>query len=170
MKNWFIIFIKRYMFLIMAGYLRKLVSLEQALKQAIRDLGDEGIKEVTNKSHSHFRKCSDENNPENNIHHKDSVEIDKECLRRGMGQPMLEAHESMLRVADLKLGKLDNASNTLINIGGRIGRLMEPTQKAMSPGSESGSKFSQSEKEKVYKSIKDVEDKILELKALIDKN
>ena len=70
MKNWFIIFIKRYMFLIMAGYLRKLVSLEQALKQAIRDLGDEGIKEVTNKSHSHFRKCSDENNPENNIHHK----------------------------------------------------------------------------------------------------
>ena len=51
MKNWFIIFIKRYMFLIMAGYLRKLVSLEQALKQTIRDLGDEGIKEVTNKNH-----------------------------------------------------------------------------------------------------------------------
>ena len=53
MKNWFIIFIKRYMFLIMAGYLRKLVSLEQALKQAIRDLGDEGIKEVTNKKTRH---------------------------------------------------------------------------------------------------------------------
>ena len=53
-KHEFIIFIKIYMFLIMAGYLRKLVSLEQALKQEIRDLGDEGIKEVTNKSHSHL--------------------------------------------------------------------------------------------------------------------
>ena len=150
--------------------IREPLSIEQVLSNVIQKLDENDIKNITNKSVSHFRKCSDENNPENNIHHKDSVEIDKECLRRGMGQPMLEAHESMLRVADLKLGKLDNASNTLINIGGRIGRLMETTQKAMSPGSESGSKFSQSEKEKVYKSIKDVEDKILELKALIDKN
>ena len=46
----------------MAGYLRKLISLENALKNAINDLKDEGLKEATGKSASHFRKCTDLNN------------------------------------------------------------------------------------------------------------
>jgi hypothetical protein len=54
----------------MAGYLRKLISLEQALKEVIRDLKDSGLKEATNKSESHFRKCSDEKDKDHNIHHQ----------------------------------------------------------------------------------------------------
>ena len=59
----------------MAGYLRKLISLENALKNAINDLKDEGLKEATGKSESHFRKCTDENNKDNNIITKTQLKL-----------------------------------------------------------------------------------------------
>ena len=49
----------------MAGYTRKLISLELALKEIIKNLKEEGLKKATNKSESHFRKCSDENEKNN---------------------------------------------------------------------------------------------------------
>ena len=154
----------------MAGYLRKLISLENALKNAINDLKDEGLKEATGKSESHFRKCTDEKNKDNNIHHKDSIEIDKYCLRKGFGSPMLTAHESILETEKIKLNRFEDASNTLINIGAKIGRLMEATQKAIGDDSDMGKNLSQKEKQSIHKSIDEVEEKILELKIIIDKN
>ena len=38
----------------MSGYSRKLVSLEIALKEIIKDLKDEGLKKATGKSESHL--------------------------------------------------------------------------------------------------------------------
>lgn len=154
----------------MAGYLRKLISLENALKNAINDLKDEGLKEATGKSESHFRKCTDENNKDNNIHHKDSIEIDKYCLKKGYGNPMLTAHESILEAEKIKLNNFEDTSNTLINIGAKIGRLMETTQKAIGDDSDLGKKLSQKEKQLIHKSIDEVEEKILQLKVIIDKN
>ena len=154
----------------MAGYIRKLISLELAIKNCIKDLKNEGLKEATGKSESHFRKCSDENNKDNNIHHKDSIEIDKACLKKGFGSPMLTAHESILESEKIKLRKSENTSNTLINIGAKIGRLMEATQKATEDDSEMGDKLSQKEKELIHKSIDEVEEKILQLKVIIDKH
>ena len=154
----------------MAGYLRKLISLENALKNAINDLKDEGLKEATGKSESHFRKCTDEQDIDHNIHHSDSVKLDLEFRRRKLGSPMLEAHESMLEAADLKLGKLDNTSNTLIDISAKIGRLMEATKGAIELDSEGGTKFSKNEKEKINVAIEEVEKKILTLKQIIDSN
>ena len=154
----------------MAGYIRKLISLELAIKNCIKDLKNEGLKEATGKSESHFRKCSDENNKDNNIHHKDSIEIDKACLKNGFGSPMLTAHESILEAEKIKLRKSENTSNTLINIGAKIGRLMETTQKAIEDDSELGDKLSQKEKELIHKSIDEVEEKILQLKVIVGKN
>ena len=154
----------------MAGYLRKLISLENALKNAINDLKDEGLKEATGKSESHFRKCTDVNNKDNNIHHKDSIEIDKYCLKNGYGNPMLIAHESILEAERIKLNKFEDTSNTLINIGAKIGRLMETTQEAIGDESDLGKKLSQKEKQLIHKSIDEVEEKILQLKVIVDKN
>tara|TARA_B100000035_G_scaffold240544_1_gene208869 strand:+ start:1137 stop:1697 length:561 start_codon:yes stop_codon:yes gene_type:complete len=154
----------------MAGYLRKLISLENALKNAINDLKDEGLKEATGKSESHFRKCTDVNNKDNNIHHKDSIEIDKYCLKNGYGNPMLIAHESILEAERIKLNKFEDTSNTLINIGAKIGRLMETTQEAIGDESDLGKKLSQKEKQLIHKSIDEVEEKILQLKIIVDKN
>lgn len=154
----------------MAGYLRKLISLENALKNAINDLKDDGLKKATGKSASHFRKCTDVNNKDNNIHHKDSIEIDKYCLKNGYGNPMLIAHESILEAERIKLNKYEDTSNTLINIGAKIGRLMETTQEAIGDESDLGKKLSQKEKQLIHKSIDEVEEKILQLKVIVDKN
>ena len=153
----------------MSGYSRKLVSLEIALKEIIKDLKDEGLKKATGKSESHFRKCSDENDSDHNIHHKDSVAIDIESLKRGFGSPMLTAHEDLLEATSPEYKNLDNTSTTLINIGAKIGRLMETTQLAINPEGEGGRKISESEKKHITKAINDVEDKILELKLLIER-
>ena len=153
----------------MSGYSRKLVSLEIALKETIKDLKDEGLKKATGKSESHFRKCSDEKDSDHNIHHKDSVAIDIESLKRGFGSPMLTAHEDLLEATSPEYKNLDNTSTTLINIGAKIGRLMEATQLAINPEGEGGRKISESEKKHITKAINDVEDKILELKLLIER-
>ena len=91
----------------MAGYTRKLISLELALKEIIKDLKDEGLKKATNKSESHFRKCSDKNDNDHNIHHKDSIAIDLECIKRGLGTPMLKAHENMLEATHPEIKKME---------------------------------------------------------------
>lgn len=153
----------------MSGYSRKLVSLEIALKEIIKDLKDEGLKKATGKSESHFRKCSDENDTDHNIHHKDSVAIDIECLKRGLGSPMLTAHEDLLEATSPEYKNLGNTSTTLINIGAKIGRLMEATQSAINPEGEGGHKISELEKKHISKAINDVEDKILELKLLVER-
>ena len=152
----------------MAGYPRKLLSIEQALKNVIKELKPDGIKDATGKSESHFRKCSDEQDKEHNIHHLDSIKLDLECKRRSLGNPLLEAHESILEAADFKLGKLDSTSNTLIDISAKIGRLMETAKFAISKESEAGAKFSKNEREKINISIEEVEKKILTLKQIID--
>ena len=153
----------------MSGYSRKLISLENALKEIVKDLKDEGLKSATGKSESHFRKCSDENDTQD-IHHIDSIKIDIECLKRGLGNPMLTAHEDMLEATNPDYKNLDNASNTLINIGAKIGRLMETTQKAINPKGEKGHKISETEKKHISKALNDVEDKILELKLIIERS
>ena len=150
----------------MSGYSRKLISLEGALKEVIKDLKSEALKDVTGKTESHFRKCSDESDTQD-IHHIDSIKIDIECLKRGLGSPMLTAHEDMLEATNPEYKNLDNASNTLINIGAKIGRLMETTQKAINPEGESGNRISETEKKHISKALNDVEDKILELKLII---
>ena len=63
----------------MSGYSRKLISLEGALKEVIKDLKSEALKDVTGKTESHFRKCSDENDTQD-IHHIDSIKIDIDYL------------------------------------------------------------------------------------------
>jgi uncharacterized UPF0160 family protein len=153
----------------MSGYSRKLISLEGALKEIIKDLKSEALKDVTGKTESHFRKCSDENDTQD-IHHIDSIKIDIECLKRGLGSPMLTAHEDMLEATNPEYKNLDNASNTLINIGAKIGRLMETTQKAINPEGESGQKISETEKKHISKALNDVEDKILQLRMIIDRS
>ena len=101
----------------MTGYSRKLVSLEIALKEIIKDLKDEGLKKATGKSESHFRKCSDENDTDHNIHHKDSVAIDIECLKRGLGSPMLTAHEDLLEATSPEYKNLGIRLNKKVREG-----------------------------------------------------
>lgn len=152
----------------MAGYVRDFLSIEQALKAIIKDIKNEGFKEATGKSESHFRKCSDVTDENHHIHHQDSIDIDRYCATRGMGTPMLDIHEAILEAEKLKNKKIENVSETLITIGARIGKLMDTTQKAIDPSSQDGKDLSQSEKDKIHKAIREVEAKILKLKYIVD--
>ena len=60
-----------------------------------------------------------------------------------------------------------NISNTLINIGGRIGNLMDITSESLNPNSQDGKNISAKEKDKIHKAIKEVEEKMARLKISI---
>jgi len=61
----------------------------------------------------------------------------------------------------------ENISNTLINIGGRIGNLMDVTNESLSPDSQDGENLSNKEKDQIHKAIKEVEEKMARLKLSI---
>ena len=151
------------------GYNRKLISLEQAIKTVIKDLNQKGVEEATGKSVSWFRKCSDPQDTERQIIHKQSLDIDIACLKKGLGAPMLQAHQAIIEKAMKDVKESEKVTNTLIDTGAKLGHLMEVVQKSMDPNSIEGSKISNHEKEKIYEAINDVEEKIANLKIAIDK-
>ena len=153
----------------MAGYVRKVLSIEQAIKTLFKKLSKDDWKEATGKSESHFRKCSAVDDLNHLIHHADSIKIDKYCMSKGMGHPMLDIHEEILDAELLDEKKLPRVSDTLITMGGRIGRLMDTAHQAIDPNSPDGSSLSQSEKDKISKAIEEVKDKLTKLSKLVDK-
>ena len=153
----------------MAGYPRDFISIEQALKFLIKELGDIEIKKATSKSESWFRKCSDPLDKDKNILHKDSIRLDAATLKKGKGAPLITAHQALLDLALKDFNKSEKITNTLIDIGAHIGRLMEVTKEATDSSSPSGDQINQMEQEKIYKAIQNVESKISDLKLFIAK-
>ena len=66
-----------------------------------------------------------------------------------------------------KINEYENISNVLINIGGRIGNLMDITQEAIGPSGPAGSNISKKEKQKIFKAVSEVDEKIAKLKLSI---
>ena len=65
------------------------------------------------------------------------------------------------------INEYENISNVLINIGGRIGNLMDITQEAINPEGHEGSNITDQEKQKIFKAISEVEEKIAKLKLSV---
>lgn len=154
----------------MSGYTRKFLSIEQALKEIIRKLDKNDIKEATGKSESFFRKCSDENDFEHNLHFKDAIHLELLCLKKGIGSPLLSCFETLI---EKNLNDLDDSTTitgNLLNIGSKIGVLMDEITQYTDHQSESGIHLSSREKEQIYKSITNLEEKIIKLKLSVDKN
>ena len=146
---------------------REFNSIEQALQAAIQDLTDEEIKSATKKDKHSFRKLSDPNQPEKQIQHRDSVDIDIACMKKGRGHPLLNVHQALVDKALHGQNNTTSITQSLLHMGGRIGKLMDVTEKATDPDSPDGSSISKEEKEKIYKALKEVEDKIAALKLSI---
>ena len=66
-----------------------------------------------------------------------------------------------------KINEYENISSVLINIGGRIGNLMDITQEAIDPVGQAGSNISNEEKQKIFKAVNEVEEKIAKLKLSV---
>jgi hypothetical protein len=88
-------------------------------------------------------------------------------MRRGLGSPMLSAHQYQIDKALKANNNFENIMTSLVTTGVRIGKLMEVTNEAINPNSPDGKTISKMEKEKIYKAIRDVEEKISNLKLSI---
>ena len=147
--------------------LREPLTVEHVLSQVINKLEEDEVKNITNKSISHFRKCSDSDDKDHNLHYIDAIKLDILMQRKSLGTPFIDNFSLTLEDEFNKVNVYENVTSTLIKIGGRVGNLMDTTHDAMSPDSPMGKEISKTEKDKIYKAINEVEEKIAKLKLSI---
>jgi len=144
--------------------LRDPLSVEKILKSIISKLKENEIEEFTGKSISHFRKCSDPDDKDHNIHLNDAIKLDILSVKSQKGTPFLDHISLIINKEFSDMDKIEDVSRNLITIGGRIGNLMDITDKALHPESPKGEEISKREKDNIFNAISEVEEKIAKLK------
>ena len=147
--------------------IREPLSIEKILKGIISKLKENEIEEFTGKSISHFRKCSDPDDKDHNLHLSDAIKLDVLSVKSQKGTPFLDHISLIINKEFSDMDKLEDVSRNLINIGGRIGNLMDITDKALHPESPKGEEISKREKDNIFNAISEVEEKIAKLKLSI---
>ena len=147
--------------------IRNPLSIENVLSSMISKLDEDEVKNLTNKSISHFRKCSDPDDKDHNLYLSDAIKLDVIMQRNSLGTPLMDNFQIMLDEEFKKVNSFENLENTLLKIGGRVGNLMDVVQEAMDPESPLGKDLSKKEKDLIAKSIIELEEKIAKLKMSI---
>ena len=147
--------------------IRNPLSIENVLSNMISKLNEDEVKNLTNKSISHFRKCSDPDDKDHNLHLGDAIKLDIIMQRNSLGTPLMDNFQIMLDEEFKKVNSFENLENTLLKVGGRVGDLMDVVQEAMNPDSALGKDLSKKEKDLINKSIIELEEKIAKLKMSI---
>ena len=147
--------------------IRNPLSIENVLSNMISKLNEDEVKNLTNKSISHFRKCSDPDDKDHNLYLSDAIKLDIIMQRNSLGTPLMDNFQIMLDEEFKKVNSFENLENTLLKIGGRVGNLMDVVQEAMDPESPLGKDLSKKEKDLISKSIIELEEKIAKLKMSI---
>ena len=147
--------------------IRNPLSIENVLSNMISKLDEDEVKNLTNKSISHFRKCSDPDDKDHNLYLGDAIKLDIIMQRNSLGTPLMDNFQIMLDEEFKKVNSFENLENTLLKVGGRVGNLMDVVQEAMDPESPLGKDLSKKEKDLIAKSIIELEEKIAKLKMSI---
>ena len=147
--------------------IRNPLSIENVLSSMISKLDEDEVKNLTNKSISHFRKCSDPDDKDHNLYLSDAIKLDVIMQRNSLGTPLMDNFQIMLNEEFKKVNSFENLENTLLKVGGRVGDLMDVVQEAMNPDSPLGKDLSKKEKDLIFKSIIELEEKIAKLKMSI---
>ena len=149
--------------------IRKMASVENGLMEVIKILSEEEIQEAIGKGSSYIRKCSNPDLPQQ-IDHNDSFKLDRACIKKGKGHPLLTSHEYMVahELEKLKGNEDNDIDEMLVRSTILHGKLTEVVKQSEDPKSDRGDKISPLEKKEIMKAIKDVEDKVLKIKLTID--
>ena len=147
--------------------IRDPLSIENVLSNMLSKLNDDEVKNITGKSISHFRKCSDPDDKDHNLYLSDAIKLDVIMQRNSLGTPLMDNFQIMLDEEFKKVNSFENLENTLLKVGGRVGNLMDVVQEAMDPESPLGKDLSKKEKDLISKSIIELEEKIAKLKMSI---
>ena len=122
--------------------IRNPLSIENVLSSMISKLDEDEVKNLTNKSISHFRKCSDPDDKDHNLYLSDAIKLDVLMQRNSLGTPLMDNFQIMLDEEFKKVNSFENLENTLLKVGGRVGNLMDVVQEAMDPESPLGKDLS----------------------------
>ena len=144
--------------------LRKPNTIEFALQNALKNLTDEELKSATKKSKSHFFKCGDPDDQNHTLSINDALSIDELLLKKSKGTPLFDAISINLHEIMNQANYFENINSLLMNIGGRLGDIMDLTESALDPKSDLGASLSKGEKNKIHKAISLLEEKIKNLK------
>ena len=147
--------------------IRNPLSIENILSNMISKLNEDEVRNVTNKSISHFRKCSDPDDKDHNLYLSDAIKLDIIMQRNSLGTPLMDNFQIMLDEEFKKVNSFENLENILLKVGGRVGDLMDVVEEAMNPDSALGKDLSKKEKDVIAKSIIELEEKIAKLKISI---
>ena len=150
--------------------IREISSIEHGLTEAIKNLKSKVIEEVTGKSESFIRKCSDPD-LDQQLDHRDAVKIDKACIENGLTPFLLRAHEYII-LKELENSKAQNhdINELLVKFSILCGELMSAINKARSDGGDKGQEISAAEKKEIFDAFHALENKILKIKTTIEKN
>ena len=122
--------------------IRNPLSIENVLSNMISKLNEDEVKNLTNKSISHFRKCSDPDDKDHNLYLSDAIKLDILMQRSLLGTPFMDNFQLILDDEFKKVNSFENLENTLLKVGGRVGDLMDVVQEAMDPESPLGKDLS----------------------------
>mgnify|MGYP001254469241 CR=1 FL=1 len=149
--------------------IRKIASIENGLMEVLKILSEEEIYEAIGKKSSYLRKCSNPDLPQQ-LDHNDSIKLDKACIKKGKGHPLLKSHEYMVihELEKFSNFKDNDIDEILVKSSILHGKLTESVKQAEDPKSDKGKEISVLEKKEIMKAIKDMEDKILKIKLTID--
>ena len=149
--------------------IRNAASIESGLMEVTKILTEEEIQEAIGKGSSYIRKCSNPDLPQQ-IDHNDSFKLDKACIKKGKGHPLLTSHEYMITHELQKFeGNKDNdIDEMLVRSTILHGKLTEVVKQSEDPKGDMGQEVSPLEKKEIMKAIKDLENKILKIKLTVD--
>ena len=136
----------------------------------IQILTEDEIVNSIGKSSSYLRKCSD---PEQNywINHDEFFKLDQACIKKNKAPPLLDVYEYMVskEMGSIDFGKIGSLDEVLVRFNILHGKLIEKIKEAQDPKSDKGSEISDIEKKDILKAVRDLENKILKVKTIIDK-
>ena len=149
--------------------IRKTASIENGLMEVTKILSEEEIQEAIGKGSSYIRKCSNPDLPQQ-IDHNDSFKLDKACIKKGKGHPLLTSHEYMIvqELEKFEGNENNDIDEMLVKSTILHGKLTEVVKQSEDPKSDMGKEVSPLEKKEIMKAIKDLEDKILKIKLTVD--
>ncbi len=149
--------------------IRKAASIENGLMEVTKILSEEEIQEAIGKGSSYIRKCSNPDLPQQ-IDHNDSFKLDKACIKKGKGHPLLTSHEYMIvqELEKFEGNENNDIDEMLVKSTILHGKLTEVVKQSEDPKSDKGKEISPLEKKEIMKAIKDLENKILKIKLTID--
>ena len=147
--------------------IRTPLTIEHILAEVLKKIDADELKKITGKSISHFRKCSDPDDKDHNLHLNDAINLDVIMLKSQRGTPFIDNINLIIENEFNAQERAEDVSKNLLNIGGRIGNLMDVAQNALDPDSPDGIEISTKEKDNIYRAISEVEEKIAKLKLSI---